>query len=116
MGDEWMTSHDHSSALMNGTTASVQDQQIVLCELGGELYGIDIARVEEIIRLPKITRVPRAPHSIEGVINLRGTVIPVVDLRQVLGLRLTEATKSSRVVVVSDQARSMRLSLNRSTL
>jgi purine-binding chemotaxis protein CheW len=88
------------AAEMNGAGVVVKEQQVVLCELAGELYGVDIARVEEIIRLPEITRVPRAPHSVEGVINLRGTVIPVVDLRQVLGLRLTEATKSSRVVVV----------------
>jgi purine-binding chemotaxis protein CheW len=88
------------AAMMDGAAATAGEQQVVLCELAGELYGVDIARVEEIIRLPEITRVPRAPHAVEGVINLRGTVIPVVDLRQVLGLRLTEATKSSRVVVV----------------
>lgn len=91
-------------AALNGaavmTMTMREEQQIVLCELAGELYGVDIARVEEIIRLPEITRVPRAPRAVEGVINLRGTVIPVVDLRKVLGLVQSEPTKSSRVVVV----------------
>ena len=89
-----------TAAAPNGRVAAAAESQVVLCELAGELYGVDIARVEEIIRLPEITRVPRAPHSVEGVINLRGTVIPVVDLRQVLGLPMSEPTKSSRVVVV----------------
>jgi purine-binding chemotaxis protein CheW len=81
------------------SAAVVADQQIVLCDLAGETYGVDIARVEEIIRLPPITAVPRASHAVEGVINLRGTIIPVVDLRRALGLRESAATKSTRVIV-----------------
>jgi len=90
-------------------TAPVQDQtvaavgeerQLVVFRLGAELYGVDIARVHEIIRLQSITRVPRAPSFVEGVINLRGKVIPVVDLRRRFGLPTGEHTRATRIVVV----------------
>jgi purine-binding chemotaxis protein CheW len=82
------------------TALADHDQQVVLCELAGELYGVEIACVEEIIRLPAITPVPRAPFAVQGVINLRGTIIPVVDPRQVLDLPRPAPTRSSRVIVV----------------
>jgi purine-binding chemotaxis protein CheW len=80
--------------------AAAAHQQVVLCEVAGELRGIDIARVEEIIRLPEITPVPRARQGVVGVINLRGTIIPVVDLRRLEGVAPSVPTKSTRVVVV----------------
>jgi purine-binding chemotaxis protein CheW len=61
---------------------------------------VEIARVHEIIRLQAVTRVPHAPAFVEGVINLRGKVIPVVDLRRRFGLPLAEHTRASRIVVV----------------
>ena len=76
------------------------EQQLVVFELGAELYGVEIARVHEIIRLQTVTRVPRAPAFVEGVINLRGKVIPVVDLRRRFGLPTAEHTRSTRIVVV----------------
>src|SRR5690348_1278092 len=76
------------------------EQQLVVFQLGAELYGVEIARVHEIIRLQTVTRVPRAPAFVEGVINLRGKVIPVVDLRRRFGLPMAEHTRSSRIVVV----------------
>jgi purine-binding chemotaxis protein CheW len=73
--------------------------QIVVCELADEHYGLDIARVYEIIRHQPITPVPRAPSFVKGVINLRGRIIPVVDLRGRFGMAAVDATKESRIVV-----------------
>jgi chemotaxis signal transduction protein len=56
---------------------SGDEQQLVVFELGAELYGVEISRVHEIIRFQAVTRVPRAPAFVEGVINLRGKVIPI---------------------------------------
>lgn len=81
-------------------TRSGDERQLVVFQLGAEFYGVDIARVHEIIRLQTITRVPRAPAFVEGVINLRGKVIPVVDLRRRFGLESSEHTRASRIVVV----------------
>jgi purine-binding chemotaxis protein CheW len=82
------------------SAAGGEERQLVVFELGAELYGVEIARVHEIIRLQSITRVPRAPAFVEGVINLRGKVIPVVDLRRRFGLPTAEHTRASRIVVV----------------
>jgi purine-binding chemotaxis protein CheW len=66
-----------------------------------EEYGLPVRLVQEIIRVTDITQVPRAPEFIKGVINLRGRIIPVVDLRRKLGLGDVEATRQTRIVVVS---------------
>jgi purine-binding chemotaxis protein CheW len=76
------------------------EEQVVVFELGREAYGVDIARVHEIIRMQTITAVPRAPQFVEGVINLRGKVIPVVDLRRRLGQTAGAPTRATRIVVV----------------
>ena len=68
--------------------------------LGREEYGVDVRLVQEIIRVTDITQVPRAPGFIKGVINLRGRIIPVVDLRRKLNLGEVQITKHSRIVVV----------------
>jgi purine-binding chemotaxis protein CheW len=73
--------------------------QVVSFRLGSEEYGVDIAQVQEIIRLVEITHVPRAPHFMEGVINLRGQLIPIIDLRTRFGMPRVAATKSTRIVV-----------------
>lgn len=78
----------------------MSESQIVICELGDERFGIDIESVFEIIRSQEITAVPTAPSHVEGVINLRGRVIPVVDLSRRFGMPGVTATKSSRIVVV----------------
>lgn len=69
-------------------------------ELASESYGVDIAAVSTIIRMQEITEIPRSPSFVEGVINLRGSIIPVIDLRKRFGLPVGEATKASRIVVV----------------
>ncbi len=77
-----------------------EERQLVVFDLAGEVYGVNIGTVREIIRTQEVTYVPDAPDFVEGVINLRGSVIPVVDMRKRFGLTVTDATSSSRVVVV----------------
>jgi purine-binding chemotaxis protein CheW len=84
---------------MQATAAILDEEQVVVLELAGEAYGVEIGRVQEIIRMQPITRVPNGPAFIEGVTNLRGRVIPVLDLRQRFGLHASEATRRSRIVV-----------------
>ena len=77
----------------------MSENQIVVCELKDERYGLDISRVYEIIRFQPITVVPQAPSYVEGVINLRGRIVPVVDLAVRFGMPRSTATKASRIVV-----------------
>lgn len=73
--------------------------QVVSFKLGSEEYGVDIAQVQEINRMVSITHVPRAPQFMEGVINLRGQLIPIIDLRTRFGMPRSEQTKNTRIVV-----------------
>ena len=83
--------------------------QLVSFLLGGEEYAVDIHLVQEIIRLQEITRVPEAPDFVEGVINLRGRVIPVLDLRKRFRLPQTAERTKMRIVVVSSGGRTIGL-------
>lgn len=74
--------------------------QLVSFRLGKEEFAIDILGVQEIIRLVEITQVPKAPHYVEGVVNLRGKVIPIINLRSKFGLSLVDPTKDTRIIVV----------------
>jgi len=73
--------------------------QLVSFRLGQEEFGIDILKVQEINRMVEITKVPQAPHYCEGVINLRGKVIPVVDLRKKFDMETAEWDKNTRIIV-----------------
>jgi purine-binding chemotaxis protein CheW len=75
--------------------------QLVSFVIENEEFGIDILKVEEIIRLISITKIPNAPDFVEGVVNLRGRVIPVIDLRTRLGHRRKEHDNNTRVIVVN---------------
>ena len=75
------------------------ENQLVVFDLANEHYGVNISAVESIIKLQPITAVPHAPEFVEGITNLRGTVLPVVDLRKRFGLPAGEATKETRIVV-----------------
>lgn len=74
--------------------------QLVSFNIGEEEFGIDILKVQEIIRTMEITKMPNTPEFIEGVINLRGRVIPIIDLRIKLGMQKREHDKSTRIIVV----------------
>lgn len=79
--------------------------QLVSFKIGNEEFGVDILKVKEINRMVEITKVPNAPSFVEGIINLRGSVIPVIDLRVKLGLQSIAQSKDTRVVVteINDQ-------------
>lgn len=77
-----------------------QQLQLVSFHVGSEEFGVDILGVQEIIRMVEITRVPNAPDYVMGVINLRGKVIPVINLRQRLNLEPRGYDKDTRIVVV----------------
>ena len=84
------------------------ERQLVVFDLASEAYGVDIGAVREIIRMQTITRMPRTPDYVEGVINLRGKVTPVVDLRKRFGLAEAEGdSRHQRIVVVDTGTRSM---------
>ncbi len=74
--------------------------QLVTFKLGTEEFGVDILKVQEINKMMNITKIPNAPTFIEGVINLRGKIIPIVDLRKRLGFRDQPYDKSTRIIVV----------------
>ncbi len=76
------------------------ENQLVVFDLANEHYGVDIGAVESIIKLQPITAVPHAPAFVEGVTNLRGTVLPVIDLRKRFGLPAEDPTRDTRIVVV----------------
>ena len=83
-------------------TPAQQDLQIVAVQLAGEIYGIDITKIHTVIMPQAITPVPRAPEFVLGVINLRGRVAPVIDLRTRFGLPPLgdEHSRQSRLVIV----------------
>lgn len=89
-----------------------KDLQIVGFRIGRETFGLPIAIVREIVRVPEITSVPNAPEYIEGVINLRGRIIPVVDLRKRFGQEAATLNKKSRIVVVELNGRAVGLIVN----
>ena len=74
--------------------------QLVTFSIGDEEFGVDILRVQEIIRMMDITKVPKAPDFVEGVINLRGNVIPIIDLRKRFGMEARERDKHTRTIVI----------------
>ena len=74
--------------------------QLVSFQLDKELYGIEITKVREIILIAEITRIPQTPAYVKGLINLRSTVIPVIDLRSLFGLQEGEMTDESRIMVL----------------
>jgi len=79
----------------------IGSMQLVSFRLGQEEYGIEITRVQEIILMGDITRVPQTPSYIKGLINLRSTVIPIVDLRLRFGLAHDTSTDETRIMVVN---------------
>ncbi|HVP20615.1 MAG TPA: chemotaxis protein CheW [Anaerolineaceae bacterium] len=77
------------------------NDQIVVFELGTEQFGVDISSVESIIKMQAITKMPHAPAFVEGVTNLRGKVLPVIDLRKRFGMASNEVDKDNRIIVIS---------------
>ena len=76
------------------------ENQFVIFKLENEHYGVNIVSVESIIKVQEITKMPHVPDFVEGLTNLRGAVIPVIDLRKRFDLNATEETKDTRIIVV----------------
>ena len=82
-----------------------QELHIVGFRVGRETYGVPITSLHEIVRVPEITAVPDAPDYMEGVINLRGKIVSVIDLRKRLGEKKVSASGRSRILVVEHKGR-----------
>jgi len=89
----------------NASDKKQQSRQIVVFRVGNEDYGLEIEKVQEVIRLKTIKKLPRSPHYILGVMNLRGNIIPVVGLREKFGLPSKENSEFSRIIVVIHRSR-----------
>jgi len=87
------------SEVPNGARVSPETQWVVFCIAGSEM-SVGIRQVREIIRISEITTMPRAPRFLEGIINLRGRIIPVVDLKRRFNMPLIDPTSESRILVV----------------
>jgi purine-binding chemotaxis protein CheW len=85
---------------MEDIMTAKKDSQIATFQIGEEMFGIGIHNIKEIVRYPKITSVPRAPDYLQGLTNLRGNILPVIDARIRLGLPLCELTDRTRVLVL----------------
>lgn len=77
----------------------------VTFRLAGELFALPVTAAQEILRVSTITRVPHAPHTVRGIINMRGRVVPVVDFRVRLGLPIADVSPRSRILIASTRNR-----------
>ncbi len=76
----------------------VETKQYIVVQIGNEKYGIDISYIDNIVRMQKITRVPKAQSYFKGVINLRGEIVPVMSIRLKMGLEDDQFTNASRII------------------
>ena len=88
------------SEAIDAMQAAAEGDQYLTFTLGEEEYGVDILRVQEIKGWQRTTPIPNTPHYVKGVINLRGTIVPVIDLRERFGMEAQEYTKFTVVVMV----------------
>ena len=95
-----ITNTSGSGAIGAKPTSGGQQLQLVTFEVAGEEFAVDILAVQEINRMMDLTRVPHSPAEVEGVINLRGKIIPVVDLRKRFNMDVSERNESNRIIVV----------------
>lgn len=82
---------------------NIDEKQYIVAKLGCEQYGIDIAYVDNIVRMQKITRVPKTQPYFLGVINLRGEIIPVMSMRQKLEMEEGEITNTTRIIIIKPE-------------
>lgn len=94
------TQEDTMQGIHNSHITETDQLQLVTFEVAKEEFAVDILRVHEINRMMDLTRVPQSPTEVEGVINLRGKIIPVIDLRQRFGFEPAERDEQSRIIVV----------------
>lgn len=80
------------------------ERKVIVFRLENEEYGVDVSQVRSIERMQKVTRVPRTASFVQGVINLRGVVTPILDLRERFGLEQEENTENTRIIIVAVDA------------
>ncbi len=85
---------------VEGAKTPVESIQYIVIRLGEEQFGIDIRYIDNIVRMQSITRVPKVPAYLKGVINLRGEVIPVMSLRMKMSLPEDEITRTTRIIIL----------------
>ncbi|BEH09214.1 MULTISPECIES: chemotaxis protein CheW [Geobacter] len=83
---------------------TTETRQYLTFTLAGEVFAVDVAKVREILEWSSITKVPQTPEFMRGVINLRGSVVPVIDLRQKFGMPETERSINTCIIVVEVEA------------
>ena len=93
--------------------SAAETDQMISFSIGEEDYGVDIQEVKEVIRIREITQLPKAPTFVKGVINLRGDVIPIIDLREKFGLEQQDYTDVTRVIVVEVDGKSIGMVVDR---
>jgi len=82
-------------------TNTIGDElQLVVFNIGGEEFGVEIMNVQEIIRITNITKIPQAPHYVRGIINLRGKIVVVINLHDIMGTDSKEQDEDTRIIVV----------------
>ncbi len=96
-----MTSHNTTT--QSDPSMGSELIRLVSFQVGEEQFAVDILRVQEINRMMELTQVPQSPAGVCGVINLRGRIVPVLDLRTRLGIAVTEQSEASRIIVVELQ-------------
>lgn len=89
-----------TKALNQQTGLAMDEIQVLTFQLGDELYGVDILRVQEIKGYTAVTKIPNTPPHIKGVLNLRGTIVPIVELRTKFGMATIDYTMFTVIVVV----------------
>ncbi|MBN2406352.1 MAG: chemotaxis protein CheW [Elusimicrobia bacterium] len=85
---------------MDKKESKISIRQLVSFKIAEEEFGVQITSVREIIRMQEITKVPRMPDFVEGMINLRGNIIPIIDLRKKFNLKIKDKDKDTRIMVV----------------
>lgn len=85
---------------MEANTGIIEGKQYIVVNIGNEHYGIDISYVDNIVRMQRITRVPKAQSYFKGVINLRGEIIPVMSIRLKFGIEEDETTNATRIIII----------------
>ncbi|OQA66413.1 MAG: purine-binding chemotaxis protein [Candidatus Diapherotrites archaeon ADurb.Bin253] len=88
---------------MAAVNNSVDELQVVVFALDNSYYGVHILKVQEIIKMTEITKLPNTPNFIEGVVNLRGKIIPVMDLRKRFGLESIKIDDSWKILILKDE-------------
>lgn len=88
---------------MNEVKVFSEATQYIKIAVGEEFYGVDISIIENIVRMQRITRVPNVAEYIKGVINLRGEIVPIMNLRLKIGLDEIEYTKDTRIIIIKTE-------------